>query len=323
MVLSSSLPAAVCFMLTSFITPVPPHEEATAIAFAQRLVADHGQAIWPGLRDAPGGVVLITRDHEFAIGMRTRPEVFTPGRQTEGPHWRRRELPEHLLASFPAFNAEPVTLVGTMRTTAKTPAAWTAILVHERFHQWQMSHPDYGAAVDALDLKGDDATGMWMLNYPFPYTEEAVVTSLRELGRTLRKALADRGTARADASAAAYWTARAEVLAGLAPRDQRYFFFQTWQEGVARFVEGRSARVAARAAHADHWPRSLDAHAFTVAAEAWHAVLDGELRDLDSRTMGRVVFYPLGAGEALLLEADDPTWKQRYRPGVFDLATLR
>ena len=46
--------------------------------------------------------------------------------------------------------------------------------MHEHFHQLQWAQPEYLKAIDDLGLSKGDATGMWMLNYPFPYDDPEI-----------------------------------------------------------------------------------------------------------------------------------------------------
>jgi hypothetical protein len=53
--------------------------------------------------------------------------------------------------------------------------------MHEHSHQLQNAQAGYSQAVAALGLSHGDQTGMWMLNYPFPYTNAGVVRTFAEL----------------------------------------------------------------------------------------------------------------------------------------------
>ena len=55
--------------------------------------------------------------------------------------------------------------------------------MHEHFHQLQWAQPEYLKAIDDLGLSKGDATGMWMLNYPFPYDNPEVGAAVRVSSR--------------------------------------------------------------------------------------------------------------------------------------------
>ena len=77
-------------------------------------------------------------------------------------------------------------------TQSKTSTRWVLTALHEHFHQLQESRPRYYADVDALGLAKGDTTGMWMLNYPFPYTKaevkEQFAATAKALGQAVRSA---------------------------------------------------------------------------------------------------------------------------------------
>ena len=64
----------------------------------------------------------------------------------------------------------------------KTSTPWVVTMLHEHFHQLQDSQPNVFQDVMALDLAGGDQTGMWMLNYPFPYKDEKINVEFEQLG---------------------------------------------------------------------------------------------------------------------------------------------
>jgi hypothetical protein len=99
----------------------------------------------------------------------------------------------------------------------------------------------------------------------------------------------------------------------LAPADLRYLDFQLWQEGVARYIEYASARVAARSYTPSPAFAALpDFVPYGDAARALRAQLVRELRLVDLGFNKRVTFYPIGAARALLLDRTTPGWKARY-----------
>jgi hypothetical protein len=157
---------------------------------------------------------------------------------------RRRQFPPSLLATFP-FDGVPTIVVGTAERTAKHSPAWVLTLLHEHFHQWQYSQPNYYPGVARLGLAHGDSTGMWMLNYPFPYGSAAVEQSTRELALAVLKAL-DADSAGRQRALSEVVRARNALQSRVSPEEYRYLEFQLWQEGVARFLEYASAIEAAK-----------------------------------------------------------------------------
>jgi hypothetical protein len=193
-------------------------------------------------------------------------------------------------------------------------------MLHEHFHQLQNSQPSYYTDVNALNLSRGDETGMWMLNYAFPYSAPEVQEQFALLGRSLAEALRAKKRREFSAKVAAYLEARRKFKALLNADDYRYFSFQVWQEGVARYTEYRIAELAAKRYKPSKEFRSLkDYKPFTLAADEIIKNILEELTTLRLEDDKRVAFYPLGAGEALLLDRLNPRWKQRYFTDKFYL----
>src|SRR5262249_50802312 len=149
------------------------------IAEAFRLADALGNRIWPNWDRAPFAVLLVTPDHEFLIRHLQPSKDFTlvgEDAVLKCKVWQRpRKYPTHFLATFPAVGGGSTVVIGQAENTeAKDSTRWVITLLHEHFHQLQDSQPRFYAEVDALGLARGDMTGMWMLNYPFPYTTPAV-----------------------------------------------------------------------------------------------------------------------------------------------------
>jgi hypothetical protein len=299
-------------------SPPPPGiapAERALVEEALALAAARGDSVWPGWSAAPFDMVLVDGGTEYLVGSDQRPEGFVPfpgptlgGRPVLA---RPRTFPPALLAAFPAFAGAPVIVVGTPAATGRDPGRWVLSILHEHFHQLQYAQPGYYVAVDALDLSGGDKTGMWMLQYPFPYQDAAIAAGWRRLAESLA-AQVEAGTA---AGRGAFWCRLAAFEETLAPRDRAYLDFQLWQEGVARYVELRMAEAAAARAT----PGAAVSPA--LASEVRQKLVAGLREDrLDERH--REAFYAFGAALALLLDADRPGWKEAYFRERFSLPRL-
>ena len=280
-----------------------------------------GDQLWSGWSAAPFAVLLITPDREYLVrhprpssdftkvgyDSLLRAEVFS----------RPRALAPNFLATFPAVGGVPTIVVGQPGATKKSSTAWVLTLLHEHFHQRQMSQPGYYDGVAALGLSRGDQTGMWMLNFPFPYDSGTVAERFRELTRGLDSALAPTSVPTSADARAARWRAvadaRARLRATLSADDEKYLAFQIWQEGVARYTELKVARWAAERYTPSAAFRALpDFTSFAVAAEAIEANIRAELRASDLAGSRRVAFYPVGAATAMLLDQVSPEWRGRY-----------
>ncbi len=161
-----------------------------------------------------------------------------------------------------------------------------------------------------------------MLDYAFPYDSVPVQQAVRRLATALGRALSAPPTGRAEALRVVVG-AREALRGRLTDADCRYFEFQLWQEGVARFIEYAAARAAAESERPSAAFRSLpDYEPYGGAAAGPRQDLRRELDQLALGRQQRVAFYPLGAAMALLLEETRPGWKQAYVDRPFVLAAL-
>jgi len=291
------------------------------IAEAFRLKAWIGERLWPGWSRTPFPVLLVTRDWEFLVGHPAPDNSFRRlGRDEllgQEVLVRKRVFPPSLMATFPAVGGMSTVVIGQAEHTERPRStAWVVTLLHEHFHQWQSGAPGYFDSVANLGLARGDKTGMWMLNYPFPYAKPAVAGQFRKLSLALARALeSDQGGA--DTVAAA----QARLAALVSPDDFRYLDFQLWQEGVARYTELRVAELAA----SDYQPSAEfaalpDFMPYAKQAAAIRAAMLRELKDAQLAKRQRVAVYGMGAGLALLLDREQPEWRMRYLENPFTLS---
>lgn len=287
--------------------PALPDAGRARLAEGYRIAAAVADAVWPGWGRVPFEVLLVTAEHEFLVRPARAPQGFGPlGRDSllGGDVWTRpRTFPPDLLATFPAFGPPPTIVIGEPEQTGKAPAEWVITLLHEHFHQLQMGDSDYVTAAARLDLAGGDQSGMWMLNWPFPYDSVPVRVAYDTLSLALAAAVSGIGTDAFTARVGSVPIAVADLIAALPPPAQRYFWFQIWQEGVSRYVELRVAE-AAGAPYAD-------------LARQLRVAIVRELAQPDLPRHRRASFYALGAGLALVLDVTDPSWRARYRTTKF------
>jgi hypothetical protein len=198
-------------------------------------------------------------------------------------------------------------------TDARTSTPWVVTLLHEHFHQLQDSEPGFYSEVNALNLSRGDQTGMWMLNYAFPYEKEEIVRQFYVLGRALAEALQPAPAEQFATRLRAYLEARSRFKAMLAADDYNYFSFQLWKEGVARYTEYRIARLAAAGYKPGREFRALkDFNTFSQTADSILTRINSELSVPSLERQRRVAFYAVGAAEALLLDRANPGWQRDY-----------
>jgi len=280
-----------------------PEDVARGLQQAQGIVRKSGDQIWQGYGTAPFGFLFVGSDHEVLLCdvrlpegfVRLKPNRLTGCSQALGPQsWRKPSF----LAAMPAFGPPSLIVMGSPEATGRTFADWTITIFHEHFHQWQAGLPEYYARVSALGLADGDPTGMWMLNYPFPYEDRVVGDAFAVAAAALSAAI----TADAASLAAkrdSYLAAKAVFRTTVSPKDWRYFDFVLWQEGVARWTE---IEVAAQSGHPE----------LITAATARRADTIADLQTAKLAEQKRLSAYAFGAGEAMLLERTDPNWRQCY-----------
>jgi hypothetical protein len=305
-----------------------------------RLGDSIGDRVWPEWSKAPFAVLLVTPEYEFLVRYRsgqkeeasrgaTPPADFTNlGFDTllkTDVYYRKRNFSTQLLATFPAISgsADSTIVVGQAENSmAKTSSAWVFMLLHEHFHQLQDSQPNFYRDVNALNLAHGDQSGMWMLNYAFSYERVEVQQQFAAISKLLAAAIEAPKRERAR-KVHDYLLERRKFQQMLAPDDYKYFSFQFWKEGIARYTEYRLAQMAAANYRVSKEFRALpDYQSFSELAKSTRARI---FRQLETQKLGeakREVVYSFGAAEGLLLDQINPGWRRRYFVEKFDLGKL-
>ncbi len=305
--------------------PTLPEADRIRIREAFRLADALGNRVWPDWDRAPFAVLLVTPEHEFLIRHPKPSDDFTlvgEDALLKCKVWvRARKNPTNLLATFPAVGGVSTVVIGQPENTeAKTLTRWVITLLHEHFHQLQDSQPRFYADVDALGLAGDDKTGMWMLNYPFPYTRSDVKDHFAAMARALLEALQAREKPDFDDRFAAYGKSRQKFRSLLKADEYKYFAFQVWKEGIARYTEYHLAQLAA----AEYTPSQefqglKDYRTFREVADDIRRAMERELETVQLDKARRIVVYNFGAAEGLVLDRARPQWRKRYFEEKFTL----
>ncbi len=220
---------------------------------------------------------------------------------------RANVFPKNLLAAMPVIDGVSTIVMGTPQSTGKDEQSWTRTIFHEHFHQYQSKFGSYYKRLNDLNLSNGDNTGMWMLNYPFPYKDEHFNAALSRASHDLHEAITQHD-ASSQEHVSAYLKARQELQASVSASDWKYLELQLWAEGVARWTEIEIAM------------RSSDHKVAESGAELKHRTISSLLA-LDATKLGREIAYPFGAAEAMLLERCKPGWRHDY-PAVMSLGAL-
>jgi hypothetical protein len=135
-----------------------------------------------------------------------------------------------------------------------------------------------------------------------------------------RQALESGGTAQFPKKLSAYLESRKHFVGRLAPDDYKYYSFQLWQEGAARYTEHRIARLAASRYAPTRKFRGLpDFTPFTQVDDAIVKRIESQLKNVSLGEQQRRMFYAAGAGEAMLADLSRSKWQQRYFKEKFSI----
>lgn len=297
------------------------------LAEAFRLAQKLGNRLWHNWSKTPFAVLLITKENEFLIRHPTPPADFKFIGEDfllkSKIYIRPRQFPPNLLATFP-FEGTPTIVVGQAENTnQKNSTAWVVILLHEHFHQLQMSQSDYNTSVTELDLAGNNSNGSWMLNYAFPYKEVMVGKQFELLSRLIQETMETKNRQDFQTKLKKYLEARADLKKILSSKDYKYFSFQMWQEGIARYTQYQIAELARRKYKPTREFQNLpDYRTFSSIEQQNLQNLKNEISRMNLSDYQRTAFYPLGASEGLLLDRNNRKWRRKYFSEKFYLEEL-
>jgi len=317
----------VLFPLLSFAqnNPVIRENDRIRIHEAINIQEKYGDKIWKGWNEVPFAVLLVTDSTEFLIRHPKPSEDFQllsyDSLLQSNIYYRKRIFSTHFLATFPAVNGVPTIVVGQPENTKKSSVAWIITLLHEHFHQLQNYQKDYYSNVNGLDLAGDDKTGMWMLNYPFPYDSGKINTAYDSLKISLASVFKSGGKEDIISASKDYNLKKEAFKNLLNEKDYRYFSFQLWQEGIARYTELKISKTLLDAGYtfSNSVAKMDDFVSVKKFYEDYYADVMNKITDNKLKDSKRVCFYAIGAGEGLLLDMVNPDWKELYFKDKFYL----
>jgi hypothetical protein len=315
--------AFICLLVIHCVCEAQPQPSMSDIdrirvAEAYRLGDVLGDRVWKNWSKAPFAVLLVTPEYEFLLRHPKPSSDFSIIRYDSllksNVYYRKRTMQLNSLATYPAVGGVSTIVVGQAENTqAKTSTPWVVTLLHEHFHQLQDSQPNSYQEINALNLSRGDQTGMWMLNYAFPYDTPAVANQFMALTRSLATAVQAKSKSEFSRELKSYLAIRQQLQQMLNQDDYNYFSFQLWKEGIARYTEYRIAREALKRYTPTKPFRGLkDFTSFDDVSQSIMSRILNELSTLKLEEYKRVAFYPIGAAEGLLLDRTNPKWQKRY-----------
>jgi hypothetical protein len=291
-------------------------EDKIRIREAINISSRFGDTIWAGINKVPFVVLLVTDSVEFLINHPYPSDDFTVSGEDDilktKIFYRKRQYAKSLLATFPAINGVNCIIVGTPENTAKSSTDWIITLLHEHFHQFQYSQKDHYASVAGLDLANGDETGMWQLNYPLPYDSLPISSQYSKYAMALSNAVSDINNKDFSKLLTQYINERKKLIALFKPSDYKYFSFQLWQEGIARYTEYKFLEML------DDYTPSLEVAGlpdfipFNKFREQFFKLHMRSVAALRFEIEKRVCFYDIGLAEGMLLDKLNPKWRSQY-----------
>ncbi|MBL4616071.1 MAG: hypothetical protein JKY46_00105 [Robiginitomaculum sp.] len=293
--------------------PVTAFADTVLMGEARKVLSAYGGQLWPGFFGKDFPIVIVDHKHDKFYCARKLPVGFTLFSIDADTNCRidireAGQFSTNIQATLPFAGAGPVAVIGAYGIIESNSTSWIATLLHENFHQYQMNWSGYYSGLTALDLAGDDDSGMWALNYPFAYDDQQVVAIIRSNSLDLVAILTEPDKNIRKKLALQYAAKRAGRLSTLTAADRRYMEFQLWQEGMARYTELALAEFAASGTHTslgvDH---DFAALAANLRTRILQTLIEGKISQHQ-----RVYFYSLGAAEALVLDEIDQSWRESY-----------
>ena len=288
---------------------------------AMTISTKFGDKLFKGYSTVPFAIILVTDSTEFLINHPNPSPDFKLLGQDDilktNIYFRKTRFNSHLLATFPAVNGLSCIVVGTPENTNKNSTEWVITLLHEHFHQYQNSYPDYFKSVNDLDLSAGDQKGMWMLNYPFPYDSLPIKNQYELLTKALYKTITNINSKQYRSYLAQYLAERKKIKDLLNAADYRYFSFQIWQEGLARHTEYNFLELLKNYNPSKEMLALPD---FISFPELKSKMYQAETKSLIGNKLNetkRVCFYSIGFAEGILLDRLNSSWRKKYLTDKF------
>lgn len=294
------------------------YEDKIRIKEAVNIFNQFGNEIWKNRGDSASfAILLVTNENEYLMYHSNPSEDFRNIGYDSivecDVYARPRQFNKNFLATFPAINGIPTIIVGLPENTNRSSIDWIITILHEHFHQLQMSQQDYYSSIDSLDLSGGDNSGMWMLNYKFPYSMEKISDQYKILTQTAKQTFLSINESSFESNLKSYLKERAKFKSMLSKKDYDYFSFQIWQEGIARYTEIKIADIVKNSYRSSAEITQLKD--FISLDSFYKEIIDKLLKRADIQTLSedeRNCFYTLGALEGLILDKVNPGWKEKY-----------
>lgn len=300
-------------------------EDRIRISEAKQISYDLGDLIWSGFNTPPFSILFVTNTDEFLIEHYYQPDDFERMAYDtiihSNVHKRPTQMNKGFLATFPYEGLNTI-VIGTPENTGLNSTEWIITLLHERFHQYQYSAPKYFLDANDLNLANGDESGMWQLNYPFPYQDPLVINAYEVYTNALYHAVEAIGTEKWVEAKDTYFDARKKFKAKLSEDDYKYISFQWYQEGIARYTEYAFLERLEDYEVSESVSQLPDFVPFNEYKQSFYEKHLANVINLKLEDVGRITVYDVGFAEALILREINPDWNKKYLLERFDLEKL-
>jgi len=301
-------------------------EDKVRMREAMDISKKFGDSIWDGFNKPPFTIILVTDDYEYLINHPYPSKDFKLLGDDEflnaKVHFRPQQFSKSFLATFPAVNGVNCIVIGTPENTGLNSTQWIITLLHERFHQYQYTSPNYHKEALALGLSNGDESGMWQLNYPFPYEGKLVNKKYEKYTRYLVKAVENRTSKNWDRVYRKLMKRKNNFKKALSKNDYKYISFQWYQEGVARYTEYAFLELLQNYQPSKEVLSLNNFISFNDYKDQFCNKHIANVVRLKLSEIKRVTVYDVGFAEALIVEKQNPNWKKMYLKEKFNLDKL-
>ncbi len=312
------------FLCTNSFAQVKPemrYADKIRIKEAMTISTQFGDELFNNFSEVPFAIILVTDSTEFLINHPNPSSDFKLSEKDSilktNIYYRKTQFNPHFLATFPAVNGLSCIVVGTPENTNKNSTEWIITLLHEHFHQYQNAYPDYFKSVENLNLSNGDQTGMWMLNYPFPYDSLAIIKQYEVYTKALFETIKSIDAKNFKPYLKQYLNERKKFKDILLSADYRYFSFQIWQEGLARYTEYNFLELLSNYKPSKELLALPDFMPFEELKSKMYRDETKNLLDNKLNETKRVCFYSVGFAEGMLLDKMNKSWRKQYLTDKF------
>ncbi|MGH1364557.1 MAG: hypothetical protein ACRBF0_13435 [Calditrichia bacterium] len=302
------------------------HADKVRIQEAIQIAEIYADSVWQGFSETPFTIILITDNHEFLINHPFPSDDFKSLGQDDvlntEVHVRPQQFNKRFLATFPAVNGVNCVVIGTPENTGLHSTQWIITLLHEHFHQYQYNSPNYHQDALSLELSGGDETGMWQLNYPFPYADTAVTSAYESYTQQLKLTVENLSDANWDKLYQTLQERRNKFKATLSEKDYKYIAFQWYQEGIARYTEYAFLELLQNYQSSEEVIALADFISYRDYLKDFYTKHLSNVINMSLSEMKRFTVYDVGFAEALIIRKKNPHWHRRYLTDKFDLEML-